>query len=352
MILKSFVIILIMLLASFLTGTLLESLIRGKHDVVFGLVSGFLFLLALYQLICAVMGIWCREVDVMTVLWLIVTAIICVVSVILNFNKAKECIYDMIYDFDISNIREKLKWQHILLCFIIVIQIVCVEKFYSPDLTADEYFLAAATQRFDTGYIDISNPYTGSSYQMTGNLSYNCYITMVAGISRLIGMHPAAFVHGPWAVVIILMIYTAMFVFGRLVLDDNKDISIFLVIATLIFMFTAYSKDSLGFLAYAAIWQGKIVFATVVVPALIYYAVAAMDRGRKMRLQGGSSNWIYVIIGITASIMLTSMGALFAPVLVGCTAVYYSLHDKNIKNMGYCILSFVPVLLYLIAYFK
>lgn len=347
----SLMIVLFVMTASFLVGSLPACFISGKHGAGFKIVSGFLIILVLYQAVYMFVGIFNTRVDIIIWIWLMLIVMACAASAVLNFADARCRISDAAADFSIYDVRNKFGWQHVLFAAVITIQIICIINLYVPDVTSDEYFLAAAVQQYETNDMKVDTPYTGSSYDMPKNLSGNGYVAMIAGISALLNIHPAVFVHIPWAVLIVLMAYIAQAVIAALLLDDKKDISLFLSFLTILGMFSAYSKDSLGFLVYAAIWQGKAVFALVAAPALICYTIMAVDRGKKLRLYGGRNNWFYAVSAAAASIMLTSMGAFFAPVLVLCVSAYYLIHDKNIKNMLYCLICFIPSILYVMAYF-
>lgn len=343
----SLIIILSALAVSFLTGALLAALIPGKHGAGFKTVLGFLAVLVLYRLIDIIVGIFSHSIDIRTWLWLGLLLIVCAASAIFNFMSAKDYISVAVMEFSIYDIKDRFKWQYLLLAAAAASQIICVLNFYVPDITSDEYFLAAVVQRWEANDIRISDPYTGSGEAVLQVFPGNGYITMIAGLSRFFSFHPAVFVHIPWAVLIVLMAYIAGAVAAELLLDEKKDISLFLTFLTVLNMFAAYSANSAGFIKYAAIWQGKAVFAAVAVPALICYAVMAVDRGKKLKTQGGRSNWIYAACASAASITLTPTGAFFAPVILSCITAYYSIHDRNAKNIIYCLLCFIPSILYL-----
>lgn len=344
----SLLIILFMLAASFLTGALFTALIPGNHGAGFKTVSGFLAVLVLYRITDIIVGLFSRYIDMRTWIWLGLVLIVCAASVILNFMSAKDYVLDVVREFSIYGIKDRFKWQYLLLAAAVASQIICVLNFYVPDITSDEYFLAAVVERWDTNDIRIADPYTGSGETVLQVLPGNGYITMIAGLSRLFSLHPAVFVHIPWAVLIVLLAYIASAVAAELLLDEKKDISLFLTFLTILNMFAAYSANAAGFIMYAAVWQGKAVFALVAVPALICYAVMAVDRGKKLKMQGGRSNWIYAACASAASIVLTPMGAFFAPVILSCVTAYYAIHDRSVKNIIYCVLCFIPSILYLI----
>lgn len=347
----SLIIIPLIFAASFLIGAIPARFMQGSHNAGFKTVTGFLIILVLYWLADITVGVFSHNVDIRICMWLVFIFILCIVSTVINFGYAKDYIYDVVSNFSIYDIKDRFRWQHLLLGIAIVLQIACMVYFYVPGITSDEYFLAAAVQRYETNDVRISNPYTGNSGDGMESLSGNGYVTMIAGLSRLLEIHPAAFVHIPWAALIVLMAYTAQAMVAELLLDDKKDVSLFLVFLTVLGLFSAYSRNAAGFFIYAAIWQGKSVFAAVAAPALACYAVTAVDRGRKLKTQGGRNNWIYAACAVIASIVLTSTGAFFAPVILCCISIYYAIHDRNIRNIIYCLLCFIPSAVYFMVRF-
>lgn len=339
---KSILFFICMFLESTLTGFLIERHIPGKKGIGFKIISGFITTLALYQIVFDIIKLFIPRLSIITVIWQIIMCIISFISVIRIAG-------DVLHNKREIKPENILNWKVILPIISIAIQIIIMLIYYIPDSAPEQYFLGAAVQQYESDSITVNDPYTGTAeYVMPYNLSRSHYVSMISGLCRICGIHPAQFVHLQWMTAIVLLSYAAWYVFGSLIYDRPEDINVFVAIAGMLMMFGVYSANAFATAVYSSVWQGKTVYTVLILPMLVYYMSAAMDRGKKMAVQGGLYNWLYVFIANIASVMLTPMSIFVSAAVSICIMIYYLLHNKKLSSLIFFLLAQLPFAIYYI----
>ena len=89
----------------------------------------------------------------------------------------------------------------------------------------------------------------------------------------------------------------------------------------------------------------------IIIPLDVIGIVLAVDRGKKIKSEGGALNWLYVGMLNMAALLLTPMSIMVVMADTLCMMVYYTIHNKSFRNLIFYVMANIPFVIYLIIYF-
>ena len=95
------------------------------------------------------------------------------------------------------------------------------------------------------------------------------------------------------------------------------------------------------------IWQGKALLASFLLPAIFYYSRCCMEESAER------GEWIRLLVLMLSSCLVSSMGMMLAPVMLGLMALLYGIPGWEWKRIlqafACCIPNLICAAVYLIV---
>lgn len=231
-------------------------------------------------------------------------------------------------------------------CLLIVLQmgIVAVTAHFDAD---DAMYVGAASASVQTDTIYSVNPYTGFPYKtLPSRYILSPFPVFLAVISRLcMGLHPGILAHVIFSAVFLLMAYMAQYLLGRKWFPDDWNAQgMYLVIIAVLNWFSAYSLYNAGNFQMIRIWQGKALLASAMLPFVFYLCLTIFIQEKK------ENTWLLLGMANLSCCLLSSMGILLAPLMIGLLALVGLFTRRNFANFCKAVLCCLPSLLLGIVY--
>ena len=164
-------------------------------------------------------------------------------------------------------------------------------------------------------------------------------------------IHVASIAHSILPVCFILFTYGIYYLIAKELCKEKREVSLFMLLASILFMFGNYSVYSMETFLMTRIRQGKASLGSFALPMAIYllFLVAKkMDGSKKDRIV------LYILLGCNGFVaaLFTTMGNFIYPCLVLVGSVCICFGKKNWRKIFPLALTCVPngvmALLYLI----
>ena len=207
---------------------------------------------------------------------------------------------------------------------------------FLAEMDADDcFYVAAATTDVHTDTIFEVNPYTGRLYKaFPERYVLSPFPVFLAVVSQLsAGLHPAIMAHTIFPVVLLPMAYVVQACLAKKwFAADKKAQGIYLLLITVACSFSAYSTRNAGSFQMIRIWQGKAVLAAVLLPLLLYLCITILLERRE------GYPWYYLLLANTACCLVSSMGIMLSPLMIGgfCVVSLIWKREWKIAAAGLC----------------
>lgn len=182
--------------------------------------------------------------------------------------------------------------------------------------------------------VDVSPKYTLTSYNM-----FTAYLAKISGLHILILCKTIL------PIFILLIAYMVYAMLGKMLFaNDGRKVGIFLTLLSILNICSGFSNYTLTFRLLVCNWQGKAIFAAVILPFL-FYQMFQMQEECDMYME-----YVIVFIGILAATSATLMGVGLAPILVMVIALIHSLKKRDLESVMKAGVCCVPCGIYLVIY--
>lgn len=213
----------------------------------------------------------------------------------------------------------------------------------------DSFYVATATTTLETNGMFTHGAYTG---RLAGELPSRYVLApfpiLLAFYSDAVKMHPAVVAHTVQPVFFLMISYMIYgFIGKKLFSGERKSSGFFLLFLTLVQTFSYYSVYTQGTFMLTRIWQGKALLASFLLPAIFYYSRCCMEEGAER------GEWIRLLVLMLSSCLVSSMGMMLAPVMLGLMALLYGIPGWEWKRIlqafTCCIPNLICAAVYLIV---
>lgn len=276
--------------------------------------------------------------------WAVAVIVLLLFSIFINWKKAILLIKEY------KNIKlEKCTRLILGLLMVIVLFQTWLLVFHMHVDTDDVRFISEAMEAYELDTMLMHHPITGEYLgralgEMTKELS-SPYPFFIAVMAKMIMLPPAVTAHVVFPLALIPLFYVQAHIIGRFFFDDNKDVAVFLLILSIIILFSFESIYALGYTLLTIIWQGRSILATIMLPLLWYILMEGMHREIKTR------HAAFIVIVSLACCSLSGMGIISSICLMASYVVAYAVSLKNYKRAFLLLMMVLPALLNLGYYF-
>lgn len=206
----------------------------------------------------------------------------------------------------------------------------------------DSFFVASATTDVYTDTIFEVNPDTGSLYKvLPSRYILSPFPVFLAVVSQLsAGLHPAIMAHVVFPVVFLIVVYMVQRLLSRCWFpDDRKARDIYLLLVAVISSFSAYSVYNAGNFQMVRLWQGKAILASIMIPMLLYLCLTVIMQEKP------AYPWIFVLMANLSCCLVTSMGIMLAPLLIGSFVIVKLIFKRDFSCIWKAVLCCLPTLI-------
>lgn len=285
------------------------------------IVSGNILLWCLFQILCIPCAILDTSLNHLIVLWLFISGVMAIWA-LCTMIKAGNGKWN-----NCSRIRIYLEPVTVIVVLLIIFQ--CAMLFWGQHSDADDSeFVAISTTAVETNTLFRYDAYTGQVWEnIAAKRLVAPFSLLIAAYSKLLATHPAIMSHTVLPVFLIVFAYLVYGMLARYLFPKSqKQQSMFLLFVQLLLMFGAYSTRAIGSMLLLRIWQGKAVFASVMLPLIFYQMLNILDAELHI------GKWLFVSATVIAATLTTAMADILLPVFIGGFAMAQWMITKDIKE--------------------
>lgn len=216
----------------------------------------------------------------------------------------------------------------------------------------DAYYVVIASMTEDSDTMYRKLPYTGGTTSLDARHGLAPFPVWIAYLARLSGIRTVAVAHVAVPAVLIPMTYGIYALIGRFLWGRKRGrLPLFLIFTELLVLFGDYSISSPENFLIARTRQGKATLGNLVFPFLIYLLLRLMkklDKEEKVDYR----LWIYMGLGVLTGCLCSTLGALLSGLLLGTAGICGAICFRKwrfLVPMGLCC---VPALCYAILYVR
>jgi len=322
-----------MLIVPILIGTLvINQLFKAeKTDLLLAVVCGAICMLAIFYILVIPVLFLKIPLHTLVICWSCLILYLCGLSLLMNWKRHKE-----IFSYNLRQIKT-LPWVAILIIILIMAQAFII-AWYQHEDADDAFYVASATTAVSTDSIFQYDPYTGLSLDVyPARYVLSPFPIFIALLSKLVLIHPAIVAHTVLPAVLIPLSYVILAVLGKMLFPDRPSaVLLFLLFLCILNVFGNVSVYTNSTFLLFRIWQGKAVLANVVLPATLYFSFSAMSEKKK------SGEWIILFACALSACLVSSMGILLAPIMIGCLGFAVAVRNRKISTFAYSIICCAP----------
>lgn len=206
----------------------------------------------------------------------------------------------------------------------------------------DALYVAVASTSIETDGIFTHNCYTGRMSQyLPKRYVLSPFPVFLGFISQAVQLHPTVVAHTIMPVFLVAIAYAAYSLLGRkLFQEDLRATGLFLCFLSLVHMFSYYSVYTQGTFMLIRIWQGKATLAAVLLPMVFYLAWQIFTE------KSGWREWLWLLLLMLSSCLVSSMGIMLAPVMLGILALVLGIFRRQWKSVFFAFLCCLPCAAY------
>lgn len=340
MIVKAIILIISFFLITYRIGIITAKLTK-RENILEVFIFGLLTLFALLQIILLPSIVFHVSFKIPYILTCITVVILIIISFILE--KPKQEI--LRWKENIKNIRKQSKVEitlNTIIVFIIVFQAI-MSSYLLRENADDSYYVSLATQSIDSSSLYMEDPSLGLEKEYTLFSSFeqiSSYELGIAMLAKTFSIEPVIVFHSILPFIFIVFEYMAYYYLANTISKNRKYSKIFLLILSITFIFGGFSsKFRVGCLLYKA-WQGKCVFLNF--GLTILWALLLQRSEKKNR-----ETLALIILNNIANVFLSST-AIFIVTFTYIGFGVINLIKRNWKEIGNLIISFLPIIVYVV----
>lgn len=350
-IIKKCMLILLLILAPFGTGLFINRCL-APHNRSVGVtyVSGFLILLAAFQLVTVpVIFLDAWGFDVVVKLFTVMVTLFTGFGFIQSFHlwRKEGMVFRKRLLFHERSKVEQVQW--IIMLILIGFQLFMAVTHASFD-GDDAYYVANSLVTEETGTLYRTSPYTGRSTFLDKRHSLAVFPIWIAYIARMTGIHATILSHTVLPVVLIPLTYVIYYEIGKKLLKDKPEtLPTYMIFVNILQIFGNVSIYSNATFLLMRTWQGKSMLANVVIP-VIFMILLWMFEENGQNNKGRMGLWILLAVVNIVAAMMSTASVFLNSFLLAIMGVIMSMQEKNWKillKMGICC---IPCVIYALLY--
>ncbi len=263
-----------------------------------------------------------------------------------------------------GSVTEKLLWAAAALLFLVIAAMSVIFAFYDGD---DAYYVVESVQTWQSGLMYYYLPYTGTNTTLDVRHALAMLPIWFAALAKMTGTHPTILIHSFSPALILLLSDCAFAEAARLLFADrdpavrNRMSACFMILVGVLQLFGAVSIYTPEYFVVLRPWQGKSLFAAVLLPAAFAVLLTAGSllpaksgkAGEDDEKTTGQERYVCILgpLLILAGCLMTEMAPLFLTglLLLGVILLRIGPGKNNPKLLYRLTRSFmIPAAVYII----
>jgi len=337
-IIKSIIFVIVFFIIIYRIGLIIAKY-RKKQNLNEIFIFGFITLFALFQVVLLPAIIFHLAFIIPYVIMLVLLLLLLIVSfVICPFKKEKKIWKNKIEEIKKQSTKEKILT--VIVALLILLQAV-ISSYLFRENADDSFYVSLAKQSIDTDSLYMEDPSLGleKDYSLLSSFEQiSSYELAIAMLAKTFSIEPVILFHSILPFVCIIFAYIAYGYFANTMLNNKKYTKLFLLFLSIVFLFSGFtSKFRTGCLLYKA-WQGKAIFLNIGLTTFYGLLITRIKSKDKKILP------LIILTNISCVCMSSSSIFIIAFSYIGFGVI--NLIKRNWKEIGYLILSFLPIVIY------
>lgn len=324
-----------MLLLPFLLG-LLYTRFAGeeKNNLLFNLVTGYILALGVFEVLALPMIAARQSLSLLTNIYGGILMVLAAVSLCLNYKRICQVALETVAAVKGFTLAI---WAELALIFC---QLLVYVR-YQYTNTDDAFYVASAVTSLATDTIFQYNPYTGELYKnLPSRYVLSPFHGFIAVVSKAVDNHPAIIAHSVFMILFLLIAYMVYALIGEVLFGGDKErTGYFLIIVTLLVMFSGYSERTSGLFLLIRLWQGKAVLAGILLPLILYLFLRMFYREEKSM---ALAEWILLFFLMSACCLVSSMGIMLGAIMTGILGILLAFYKRRFRDLVWAFLCCLP----------
>lgn len=348
-------VILFLIIVPFILGLLLERIFEASGSTLMFsrcLLCGFTLMLAVFQLVAVPMIKKNTTFDALVYVYTGILVVLIVVSLIINAKTIKERILSSINSIKTS-INELTLEQKIMgvVALILIAFETSLLIFKMHTDTDDCRFLAEALDAVEKNVLLTTHPIKGMDIGGQGGEmvkdAVSPYPIWIGAIATLTRMHSTVLAHSIFPVLLIPLSFAGSYLLGTFVFSDKKYLPMYMLILSVVILFSFESIYTWGYTLLTIIWQGRSIYAVVLLP-FIWYLLSVIHTEDNAKV-----GYIIVLFVLCmASACISGMGMIMTPVLCGVFALCDLIINRRLLPAIGIMLCVLPNAIYILLSYK
>lgn len=335
-----FVFVIPVILGTLITGFMSE---KYKNSLTAALTIGVMMMFALFQLVTLPIIITLRRFSYVLWLYLAVIGVMLIWAVVCGRKRIRP-----MFAYTWKKVREA-GFVGLLALILVLFQagFLALNLHYDDDDARYVPSIVSAVEK-DTMFID--NPITGETMYWdiseTAKDMVSPWTIFWAVLSKLCMIHPAIVCHTIVPMLYIPIACLMYVMMGKeLFADDSKRISVFVILVSLLHIYSGYSVFNGGAFLLFRIWQGKALFVGMVLPFLFWLALKFFHNDFCKK------ECLLTLTGCMAAAMTTGFGIFLAPMLwFICMVVHCLMRFERWDLYVIMAVTMLPNVIYAVLY--
>lgn len=280
--------------------------------------------------------------------------ILIILLVLLTLAIKRRTIVNLFGNIRIESVIDKKTFDLTKLLFMAAILVIIFQTwllvFNMHTDTDDVRFISEALEAYEDDSMLKYHPIQGIPLEnpegeMLKDMS-STYPFFIAVMSKMIGVVPAVTAHVVFPLFLIPLCYIVAYLIGSYFFKEKKyELSIFMLLLSIIVLFSFESIYSFGYTLLTIVWQGRSIVATIMLPFLWLVLMKGCTE------EAGYAQYMLELILYVACANLSGMGITSAILLGGAYAVNGVLLKRNIKELALHIAVMIPNMMFFVYYY-
>ena len=344
-------IILLLGLAPLGTGFIINSALqKEKRSMGTAYVSGFLLLLAVFQLLAVpVVFLDAFGFPKIVMAFTILNTLLTGGGIIraLHLWRKEGGIFREKIPLKEKNKIELLQWIVVLVFIVYQIMMAVTHSSFDGD---DAYYVvnSVITDETDTLYRIL--PYTGLSTSLDMRHAMAVFPIWIAYLARMSGIHATIISHTILPIFLIPLTYLIYYEIGKILFHEKKEyLMTYMIFVNILQIFGNVSIYTNATFFLTRTWQGKSMLANVVIPAVFMVLLGVFEGEPEKREKRRGLWFLLFVINIVAAMMSTS-SVFLNTLLITVMAMVFYIKEKNIKILFKMAACCIPCGVYAVLY--
>lgn len=323
--------IFLLIICPVLIGTLITRFLKNDKDsILLAYASGMIGMLMMFQLIALPIIFLHGKFHVLAYAWGIAVVAISGISVLVGIING----HFLRVLRETINQMKRMDFRILIVVGLILMQIGFVGYFQHID-DDDATYIGTAVTAWST---DTMYKYSHNTGKEFGGYPARHMLApfpiFISAVGELIQMHPTILAHTFLPMILIGFSYCIFFLIGKaLWKNDWASIGIFMMFICILNIFGYQSVYTTSTFLLVRIWQGKAVLANIILPFILYLFI------RLVKQKENPMEWFLIFSTMVSATLVSSMGVVLAPVVLGSCVLFYSIRNKKILLLfkaGFC----------------